>query len=111
MAVSDDSKRPTASASTPIPIWMLTEPARLQQHPVTNVATVFVIAVTFLLVLGVYFDLKQLSHPRVVNSGLLPGVGHHHPAPAEAKALLETLLEGVGKPVETRPLRQCVANS
>ena len=45
----------TAGQQTTLPIWMLTELVRPRQRPVTNVVAVFVIAVTFLPILGAYY--------------------------------------------------------
>ena len=44
----------TAGQQTTLPIWMLSELVRPRQRPVTNVVAVFVIAVTFLPILGAY---------------------------------------------------------
>jgi putative spermidine/putrescine transport system permease protein len=45
----------TAGQQSTLPIWMLTELVRPRQRPVTNVVAVFVIAVTFLPILGAYY--------------------------------------------------------
>ena len=45
----------TAGQQTTLPIWMLSELVRPRQRPVTNVVAVFVIAVTFLPILGAYY--------------------------------------------------------
>ncbi|MEK0085906.1 ABC transporter permease [Benzoatithermus flavus] len=45
----------TAGQQTTLPIWMLSELVRPRQRPVTNVVAVFVIAVTFLPILGAYW--------------------------------------------------------
>jgi len=44
----------TAGQQSTLPIWMLSELIRPRQRPVTNVAAVFVIAVTFLPILAAY---------------------------------------------------------
>lgn len=44
----------TAGQQSTLPIWMLEELVRPRQRPVTNVVAVFVIAVTFLPILGAY---------------------------------------------------------
>ena len=43
-----------ANAKT-LPIWMLDELIRPRQRPVTNVVAIFIIAVTFLPILGAYY--------------------------------------------------------
>lgn len=45
----------TAGQQTTLPIWMLTELVRPRQRPVTNVVAVFVVAITFLPILGAYY--------------------------------------------------------
>ncbi|MGH6952700.1 MAG: ABC transporter permease [Alphaproteobacteria bacterium] len=45
----------TAGQETTLPIWMLSELVRPRQRPVTNVVAVFVIALTFLPILGAYY--------------------------------------------------------
>ncbi len=45
----------TAGHQETLPIWMLSELVRPRQRPVTNVVAVFVIAVTFLPILGAYY--------------------------------------------------------
>jgi ABC-type sugar transport system permease subunit len=45
----------TAGQQTTLPIWMLSELVRPRQRPVTNVVAVFVIAITFLPILGAYY--------------------------------------------------------
>ncbi|MSP82338.1 MAG: ABC transporter permease [Alphaproteobacteria bacterium] len=45
----------TAGQQTTLPIWMLTELVRPRQRPVTNVVAVFIVAVTFLPILGAYY--------------------------------------------------------
>jgi putative spermidine/putrescine transport system permease protein len=45
----------TAGQQSTLPIWMLSELVRPRQRPVTNVVAVFVIAVTFLPILGAYY--------------------------------------------------------
>jgi putative spermidine/putrescine transport system permease protein len=45
----------TAGQQQTLPIWMLSELIRPRQRPVTNVVAVFVIAVTFLPILGAYY--------------------------------------------------------
>ena len=45
----------TAGQQSTLPIWMLTELVRPRQRPVTNVVAVFVVAVTFLPILGAYY--------------------------------------------------------
>ena len=57
----------TAGQQSTLPIWMLTELIRPRPLPVTNVVAVFVIAVTFLPILGAY-DLTRDTHD-VAGSG------------------------------------------
>jgi putative spermidine/putrescine transport system permease protein len=45
----------TAGQQSTLPIWMLTELVRPRQRPVTNVVAVFVVAITFLPILGAYY--------------------------------------------------------
>ncbi len=45
----------TAGQQSTLPIWMLSELVRPRQRPVTNVVAVFIIAVTFIPILGVYY--------------------------------------------------------
>ena len=45
----------TAGQQETLPIWMLSELLRPRQRPLTNVVAVFVIAVTFLPILGAYY--------------------------------------------------------
>jgi putative spermidine/putrescine transport system permease protein len=45
----------TAGHQETLPIWMLSELIRPRQRPITNVVAVFVIAVTFLPILGAYY--------------------------------------------------------
>jgi putative spermidine/putrescine transport system permease protein len=45
----------TAGQQQTLPIWMLSELIRPRSRPVTNVVAVFVIAVTFLPILGAYY--------------------------------------------------------
>lgn len=45
----------TAGQQTTLPIWMLSELVRPRQRPVTNVVAVFVVAITFLPILGAYY--------------------------------------------------------
>lgn len=45
----------TAGQQSTLPIWMLTELVRPRARPVTNVVAVFVIAVTFIPILGAYY--------------------------------------------------------
>ncbi|MFH1137691.1 MAG: ABC transporter permease [Pseudomonadota bacterium] len=48
----------TAGQQSTLPIWMLTELVRPRQRPVTNVVAVFVVALTFLPILGAYYLTK-----------------------------------------------------
>jgi putative spermidine/putrescine transport system permease protein len=52
----------TAGQQSTLPIWMLTELIRPRQRPVTNVVAVFVIAVTFLPILGAYYLTRRGEH-------------------------------------------------
>src|SRR5690606_6358416 len=52
----------TAGQQSTLPIWMLTELVRPRQRPVTNVVAVFVIAVTFVPILLVYFLTRDTEH-------------------------------------------------
>jgi putative spermidine/putrescine transport system permease protein len=45
----------TSGQQQTLPIWMLSELIRPRQRPITNVVAVFVIAVTFLPILGAYY--------------------------------------------------------
>lgn len=45
----------TAGQQATLPIWMLEELVRPRQRPVTNVVAVFVVAITFLPILGAYY--------------------------------------------------------
>lgn len=45
----------TAGQQSTLPIWMLTELVRPRQRPVTNVVAVFIVAITFLPILGAYY--------------------------------------------------------
>jgi putative spermidine/putrescine transport system permease protein len=45
----------TAGQQSTLPIWMLSELVRPRQRPVTNVVAVFIIAVTFIPILGAYY--------------------------------------------------------
>lgn len=45
----------TAGQQKTLPIWILSELLRPHQRPVTNVVAVFVMAVTFLPILGAYY--------------------------------------------------------
>ena len=45
----------TAGQQTTLPIWMLTELIRPRQRPVTNVVAVFIICITFVPILIVYY--------------------------------------------------------
>jgi putative spermidine/putrescine transport system permease protein len=54
----------TAGQQTTLPIWMLTELVRPRQRPVTNVVAVFVIAVTFLPILGAYYLTRDTHEVR-----------------------------------------------
>ncbi len=45
----------TAGQQATLPIWMLSELVRPRQRPVTNVVAVFIIAVTFIPILGAYY--------------------------------------------------------
>ncbi len=45
----------TSGHQQTLPIWMLSELIRPRQRPITNVVAVFVIAVTFLPILGAYY--------------------------------------------------------
>ncbi len=50
------------SESATLPIWMLNELIRPRQRPVTNVVAIFVIAVTFLPILGAYYLTREGEH-------------------------------------------------
>ena len=52
----------TAGQQSTLPIWMLTELIRPRQRPVTNVVAIFVIAVTFLPILGAYYLTREGEH-------------------------------------------------
>ncbi len=52
----------TAGQQATLPIWMLTELIRPRQRPVTNVVAIFVIAVTFLPILGAYYLTRDGEH-------------------------------------------------
>jgi putative spermidine/putrescine transport system permease protein len=54
----------TAGQQSTLPIWMLTELVRPRQRPVTNVVAVFVIAVTFLPILGAYYLTRDTHEAR-----------------------------------------------
>ena len=45
----------TAGQQETLPIWMLSQLLRPRERPLTNVAAVFVIAVTLLPILGAYY--------------------------------------------------------
>jgi len=49
----------TAGQQSTLPIWMLTELVRPRQRPVTNVVAVFVMAITFLPILGAYYLIRN----------------------------------------------------
>lgn len=52
----------TAGQQSTLPIWMLNELVRPRQRPVTNVVAVFIIAVTFLPILGAYYLTRRGEH-------------------------------------------------
>ncbi|MGQ0486359.1 MAG: ABC transporter permease [Hyphomicrobiales bacterium] len=52
----------TGTESATLPIWMLNELIRPRQRPVTNVVAIFVIAVTFLPILGAYYLTRDGEH-------------------------------------------------
>ncbi len=52
----------TGTESQTLPIWMLNELIRPRQRPVTNVVAIFVIAVTFLPILGAYYLTREGEH-------------------------------------------------
>jgi putative spermidine/putrescine transport system permease protein len=45
----------TAGQQTTLPIWMYQELIRPRQRPVTNVVAVFIIALTFIPIIGAYW--------------------------------------------------------
>lgn len=45
----------TAGQQRTLPIWMLNELIRPHQRPVTNVAAIIVMAITFLPIIGAYY--------------------------------------------------------
>ena len=52
----------TGTESATLPIWMLNDLIRPRQRPVTNVVAIFVIAVTFLPILGAYYLTREGEH-------------------------------------------------
>ena len=52
----------TAGQQSTLPIWMLNELIRPRQRPVTNVVSIFVVAITFIPILAAYYLTREGEH-------------------------------------------------